>query len=74
MVQIAAVKRMKGRAPLSVVVAIIGGLALAGVIFTDDLRSLTGTCTCMQHASSTAPTELHSTAQSACTMCIYALG
>lgn len=41
MVQIAAMKRVKGRAPLSVVVAIIGGLALAGIIFTEDLRSLT---------------------------------
>src|SRR5688572_2107436 len=45
MVQIPAMtKRGNGRAPLSVVVAIIGGLALAGIIFTDDLRSLTGTC------------------------------
>jgi hypothetical protein len=43
MVQIPAMKRVKGRAPLSVVVAIIGGLALAGIIFTEDLRSLTGT-------------------------------
>jgi hypothetical protein len=34
-------KRVKGRAPLSVVVAIIGGLALAGIIFTEDLRGLT---------------------------------
>ncbi|CAN6289770.1 unnamed protein product [Urochloa humidicola] len=42
MVQIPAItKRAKGRAPLSVVVAIIGGLALAGIIFTEDLRSLT---------------------------------
>lgn len=45
MVQIPAMmKRGNGRAPLSVVVAIIGGLALAGIIFTEDLRSLTGTC------------------------------
>ncbi|CAL4930499.1 unnamed protein product [Urochloa decumbens] len=42
MVQIPAMtKKAKGRAPLSVVVAIIGGLALAGIIFTEDLRSLT---------------------------------
>ncbi|KAG2552689.1 protein trichome birefringence-like 3 isoform X2 [Panicum virgatum] len=41
MVQVPAMKRVKGRAPLSVVVAIIGGLALAGIIFTEDLRSLT---------------------------------
>lgn len=71
MVQIAAVKRMKGRAPLSVVVAIIGGLALAGVIFTDDLRSLTGTCMLLVlHLL----IELHSTAQNACTMRMLALG
>ena len=43
MVQIAAMKRVKGRAPLSVVVAIIGGLALAGITFTEDLRSPSGT-------------------------------
>jgi hypothetical protein len=42
MVQLPAMKRVKGRAPLSVVVAIIGGLALAGIIFTEDLRGLTG--------------------------------
>uniref|UniRef100_A0A0E0CZ62 Uncharacterized protein n=1 Tax=Oryza meridionalis TaxID=40149 RepID=A0A0E0CZ62_9ORYZ len=41
MVQLPAMKRVKGRAPLSVVVAIIGGLALAGIIFTEDLRGLT---------------------------------
>ncbi|KAF0935085.1 hypothetical protein E2562_030329 [Oryza meyeriana var. granulata] len=41
MVQLSAMKRVKGRAPLSVVVAIIGGLALAGIIFTEDLRGLT---------------------------------
>jgi hypothetical protein len=42
-VQTPAMKRVKvGRAPLSVVVAIIGGLALAGIIFTEDLRSITG--------------------------------
>ncbi|KAL6901894.1 hypothetical protein ACP4OV_004770 [Aristida adscensionis] len=41
MVHMPALKRVKGRAPLSVVVAIIGGLALAGIIFTEDLRSLT---------------------------------
>ncbi|KAK3147560.1 hypothetical protein QOZ80_3BG0283910 [Eleusine coracana subsp. coracana] len=41
MVHIPAMKRVKGRAPLSVVVAIIGGLALAGIIFTEDLRSIT---------------------------------
>ncbi|TVU47438.1 hypothetical protein EJB05_07041 [Eragrostis curvula] len=41
MVQMSVMKRVKGRAPLSVVVAIIGGLALAGIIFTEDLRSIT---------------------------------
>ncbi|KAG8063795.1 hypothetical protein GUJ93_ZPchr0003g17224 [Zizania palustris] len=41
MVQLSAMKHVKGQAPLSVVVAIIGGLALAGVIFTEDLRGLT---------------------------------
>jgi hypothetical protein len=50
MVQIPGMKRVKGRAPLSVVVAIIGGLALAGIMFTEDLRSITGKRTSFDRA------------------------